>query len=147
MRALQPPACRLSCRADARPWAAEQLRSPHVRPPARPPAAQPLPASPLPSAPDPRRPRRSPRRRRRGGQTRFGWGCQAGRDSRESWPPIWRAPTADKRRFSPAASRTALKSSTSKERSSHISNNGSEEATVKNGAVFIQVSPTSLQIL
>lgn len=64
---------------------------------ARPPAAQPLPASPLPSALDPHRPRRSPRRRRRGGQTRFGWGCQAGRDSRESWPPTWQAPTADKR--------------------------------------------------
>lgn len=49
-----------------------------ARPAERPPAS--------PVLRDPRSPGRSPRRRRRDGQTPFSWGCQAGRDSRESWP-------------------------------------------------------------
>lgn len=39
-------------------------------------------------------PGRSPRRRRRGGQSRLGGGCQAGPGSGESWPPAWPAPAA-----------------------------------------------------
>lgn len=90
-------------------------------------------------------PGRSPRRRRRGGQSRLGGGCQAGPGSGESWPPAWPAPAAWEPGLVSRGPRTALNSSTWR-RNAHLANHGSEEASRKNGAVFIQVNPRSLQI-